>query len=346
MPEKHSRNENPMKTTKLYLLFILLVSLSLRSFCQEKELSFIALGTSGGYFDHDLSCFLLYDHKTDKGILLDGGSIFPGLQKAADNKAIPCDIAGDSIYHFAQEHISACLVTHPHLDHIAGLAIYAAEAHKLPVYGRSYTIEVLQEHIFNWDVWPNFTDSGKGYPLGNCSLTTIHSDTVYSIPETDFSFEAFPLSHGNNGYPSTAYLISCRDKYFLFFGDTGADRIEKQNFLNNIWHKISPLLNENKLTGIAIECSYNNATPEEKLFGHLTPYLLEQELTKLITRAGSIPTDQNTNIYIYHIKPSSGNKKSVQESIREQLNTQLPFNFIIPEQGCSYELIISAEEEK
>lgn len=335
-----------MKTTKLYLLIILLVSLSLRSFCQEEELSFIALGTSGGYFDHDLSCFLLYDHKTDKGILLDGGSIFPGLQKASANNAVPCGTSEESVYHFAQNHIKACLVTHPHLDHIAGLAVYAAEAKNLPVYGRPYTVQVLQEHVFNWDVWPNFTDGGEGFALGNCALTTIHSDTVYSIPGTDFSFEAFPLSHGNNGYPSTAYLISCRGSSFLFFGDTGADKVEKQHFLADIWQQTAPLINKNKLIGIAIECSYDNTTPEDKLFGHLTPDLLSQELTKLNTLSGNTSSARNINIYIYHIKPSSGNKRIVQESIRKQLNTHLPFNFIFPEQGYSYELIISAEEEK
>ncbi|MEM9209389.1 MAG: 3',5'-cyclic-nucleotide phosphodiesterase, partial [Pseudomonadota bacterium] len=53
-------------------------------------------------------------------------------------------------------------LTHAHLDHVAGLpmlidSIFADEVDvPVTVYGRAETLKAIQDHLFNWVIWPDF----------------------------------------------------------------------------------------------------------------------------------------------------------------------------------------------
>ena len=53
-------------------------------------------------------------------------------------------------------------LTHSHLDHITGLPLLLDSIyehlieHPLTLYCQQETYDVLMQHIFNWQVWPNF----------------------------------------------------------------------------------------------------------------------------------------------------------------------------------------------
>ena len=53
-------------------------------------------------------------------------------------------------------------LTHAHLDHIAGLPMlvdctFEEEVDTpITVYGRPETLKALQDHLFNWVIWPDF----------------------------------------------------------------------------------------------------------------------------------------------------------------------------------------------
>ncbi|MEO0578562.1 MAG: MBL fold metallo-hydrolase, partial [Pseudomonadota bacterium] len=59
--------------------------------------------------------------------------------------------------------IRAVLLTHSHLDHIASLPLFldsvfgSGRREPVVVYARSETIAALKQHIFNWVIWPDFT---------------------------------------------------------------------------------------------------------------------------------------------------------------------------------------------
>src|SRR5699024_4859635 len=93
-------------------------------------------------------------------------------------------------------------------------------------------------------------------------------------------------SHGNP-YKSSAVLVTnSAGNSILYFGDTGADRIEKSDRMESVWTVVAPLLKGGKLKGILIENSYDNTRKENQLFGHLTPNLLNEELQVLAKKAG------------------------------------------------------------
>lgn len=61
------------------------------------------------------------------------------------------------------------LITHPHLDHVAGLAMNtpAVEAQSAPKYVTALpsTISALKNHVFNDITWPNLSDEDGGAGL-------------------------------------------------------------------------------------------------------------------------------------------------------------------------------------
>lgn len=68
--------------------------------------------------------------------------------------------------HIFREILHAFLITHPHLDHLSGMAIntpaleYGREAKA--IVALPSTIEAIKNHIFNDWLWPNLSDEGNG----------------------------------------------------------------------------------------------------------------------------------------------------------------------------------------
>src|SRR5687768_4973419 len=58
--------------------------------------------------------------------------------------------------------IDHIFVTHSHLDHVDSIAFFldsvgALRPRPVTVYATGPTIETLKKHLFNWDIWPDFT---------------------------------------------------------------------------------------------------------------------------------------------------------------------------------------------
>jgi cAMP phosphodiesterase len=68
--------------------------------------------------------------------------------------------------HLLRSYISAYLITHPHLDHLAGFAINTAAFHATSrpktVAALPSTVDAMKRHIFNDVIWPNLTDEDGG----------------------------------------------------------------------------------------------------------------------------------------------------------------------------------------
>lgn len=84
-------------------------------------------------------------------------------------------------------------------------------------------------------------------------------------------------------YDSSSYFI--RDVEtgveVLIFGDVEGDSISVNPRNLRIWQEAAPKIAMGKLKAILIECSYDDSRPVDRLFGHLTPSFLVQEMTVL-----------------------------------------------------------------
>lgn len=300
----------------------------------------LPLGTSGGELQDNLSAYLIAPMDSNEWVALDAGTLCSAIKKipVAELQSLNVKKSKDENLNqtFFLHDIKAYLISHAHLDHISGMVICSTMDSTKEILGSATTINYLRDYIFNWKIWPNFTDEGKKPLLKQYHYHRLTWKAKNLISNTSFNVTPFLLNHGN-GYPSTAFLLEAQNHYILYFGDTGADPVEHSQLIQAIWKAIAPLIKTHQLTTIFIECSYPNSRPDKMLFGHLNPRWLLWELRALaVTVNPEHPTLalKNLKIIVTHIKQGL-QTQTVAPEILHELNREnkLGLKFIIPEQN-------------
>lgn len=284
----------------------------------------VPLGVKGGSDESNLSSYAVGLTGTTDYVCLDACTIHAGIAKAIANK-----IWLGTVDEILKNNMRGYLISHPHLDHVAGLIINAPDDSSKPIYGLSACLDVLKSNYFTWKNWANFTNDGDKPTLNKYTYSVLTPASKLSLVNTKMSVTAFPLSHVNP-YESTAFLISYNENHLLYLGDTGADDLEKSDKLSLLWTAVAPLIKEKKLKAIFIEVSFPNAQADNLLFGHLTPRLLMKEMNALNHRTGNTALS-DFPVVITHRKPVSNNEEIIKKELTEVNNLKL--KFIYPEQG-------------
>ncbi len=179
--------------------------------------------------------------------------------------------------------IDHVFLTHSHLDHIAALPLMIdsiADMRDKPVtvYATDATLEILRNHIFNWAIWPDFSEI-------SIRKTPVMQFQVVRVGEA-FHFggrtiTALPAEHT---VPAVGYLLDSGAGSLAFTGDTTVNEA--------LW----PILNQvTNLRYLIIETAFSNRERGLAVASrHLCPSLLAEELGKLSGEA---------KIYISHLKP-------------------------------------------
>jgi len=284
----------------------------------------IPLGIKGGVDESNLSAYALTAIGTQDYICLDAGTLHAGIRTAIKNKVWKGNATA-----FLRKHIKGYLISHPHYDHVNGLVINSPDDSAKYIYGIESCLSVLKEKHFSWKSWANFGNEGEAPTLNKYTYQTLTPGKEVPLHNTSLFVTPFVLSHVNPT-ESTAFLVRSGENYLLYLGDTGCDRIEKSDKLNQLWKAITPLIQTKKLKAIFMEVSFASEQPDNLLFGHLTPALLMEELEALEKICG-VGQLKNLNVVITHMKPQ-GNRE---ETIRKQLidGNTLHVNLIFPRQG-------------
>lgn len=304
---------------------VIALSLLLGISANSQSLEIIPLGVYGGGEESNLSAYLVGVENSESYLCLDAGTLRSGI-----NKAIELNTFNTTNTQVLQHYIKGYFISHGHLDHLSGLIINSPEDSKKPIYGLDFVIDVFKNNYFTNASWANFADQGESPIIGKYTYNTITPNEFFDIQNTSLKAKVYELSHVNP-QKSSAILLKNDQQYVLYFGDTGADRIEKTDNLDQIWKDIAPLIDQKKLKNILIEVSFSNAQPETALFGHLTPRLLQEELQKLNSYTKTKDALKGLNIIVTHLKPSAG----AIETIKQELNANNPLevNYIYPQQG-------------
>lgn len=220
------------------------------------------LGCSGGIGGRHLrTTSMLVDHD----ILIDAGT----------------GVADLSLAELAM--IDHVFITHSHLDHIAALPLMIdsiADMRDKPVtvYASDATLEIIQNHIFNWAIWPDFSEISireqavmqyKAIRLGQ------------KIRFGERTITAVPAEHT---VPAVGYHLDSGAGSLVFTGDTTANDV--------FWPVINKIVN---LRYLIIETAFSNQEKRLAIMSkHLCPSLLGDELAKLV---------RDATIYISHLKP-------------------------------------------
>ncbi|WP_343693227.1 3',5'-cyclic-nucleotide phosphodiesterase [Chitinophaga sp.] len=284
----------------------------------------IPLGVKGGTDESNLSSYMIAPQGSDAYVCLDAGTVHYGIEKAVQARLLQ-GTAGEIL----KKNIKGFLISHGHLDHLAGMIINSPDDSTKNIYGLDDCLNILKDKYFSWKSWANFANEGEKPALGKYHYTVLTPGREVPLEHTDMQVTAFPLSHANP-YQSTAFLIRHQDAYVLYLGDTGPDSVEHADKMHLLWEQAAPLLQAKQLKAIFIEVSFANEQPDKQLFGHLTPRWLMSELQDLASLAGAAAL-KGFPIVVTHIKPG-GNREQL---IRTQLKAYNPLQvrLIIPEQA-------------
>ena len=239
--------------------------------------------------DQRLTCFLI-----DDCVAVDAGSIAIALTD--EQRAKVKDI----------------IVTHPHMDHIASLPIFVDDLYPtlkqpLRIHATQEVIGLLERDVFNWNVYPRFSDLKNDYgPVMEYVPVPIGSPFMVA----HLSVIAVPVNHI---VPTIGLVISDGKRSVAFSSDTA----ETEEF----WK----ILNEMKgLDALLIEASFPDRMAKlAEVSRHFTPASLGQELKKL--------NHNGMDIMTVHLKPSYRN-----EIIRELEALNIP-KLGVMEPGKIYE---------
>ncbi len=296
----------------------------------------VALGALGGIQDGNLSAWMIHPHDDTRAVTCDAGSLVNGLRVAEEKGAlggvtVPSGANMNRIGYVLTDRIKGYLVSHAHLDHVAGLLVASPDDSKKPIYALASVNSALVDTYFNWQAWPNFSDRGKAPQLKKYALDDLKPAIATPIKDSKMTVTAFPLSHG--GVESTAFMIESGSDALLCFGDTGPDAVEKSTKLKDIWSAVAGKVKQRQLKAIVIESSYTSERPDNLLFGHLTPKWVLEGLRELDRAAGGGAV-KGLPVVISHIKYSLTSEQPQKKMLQElEAGNDVGVKFVIPAQG-------------
>ena len=219
-------------------------------------------GRGHATLEQRLTCFLI-----DDCVAVDAGSL--GIALTSDQRSKVRNI----------------IVTHPHMDHIASLPIFIDDLYPtltepVRVHATPEVIELLERDVFNWNVYPRFSDLRNDYgPVMEYVPIPIGS----AFPVAHLSVIAVPVNHI---VPTVGLVVSDSSSSVAFSSDT-AETDQFWDVVNNTPH----------LDALLIEASFpDNMAELAEVSRHFTPASLGRELKKL---------DHNgIDVLAVHLKPS------------------------------------------
>jgi len=183
-----------------------------------------------------------------------------------------------------QAAVNDVLLTHAHLDHMVDLAflvdnVLTLRSTPLRVWAPSPVLETLSRHLFNNEVWPDFT-----------RLPSVEAPAIRFMPLPDgqpFEIAGIQVRWAQTRHPvyTAGYCLTQGDVSLLFSGDTA--------HTEEIWELGRRCRN---LQAAFIETSFPNRLQGlAEASGHLTPLMLAGELRKF--------DRPDVPVKIFHIKP-------------------------------------------
>lgn len=229
-----------------------------------------AYGTKGE--NNETTCIAFNDYH-----IMDAGNLIKGLKSQCAD-------------------IETIWLTHSHFDHIVDIAFlldcYFEERTKtLRVAALPETIKILQKHIFNELIWPDFSKIHLMHSEEMAlEFVPIELGKRYEIGNNEF-VEPFKTNHT---VPSCGYILTKEGRSLAITADTYKS--------DSIWEMLN---RREDIVSLLIECSFPSSLESLAIESkHLTPKLLGEEVEKL---------HRDIKIYLNHLK------KSGEDSIHKEL---------------------------
>jgi len=183
-----------------------------------------------------------------------------------------------------QLEVEHALISHSHLDHVAGLAFLTetlaccGAQRPVTVTRTAPVVEALRAAVFNNVVWPDFAR------IPDTITPVVKYRALVEEAEQrvgDLWVTPVPVTHT---VPTAGFVVHDGARGFVYSGDTGPTQA--------LWAAARGLTG---IRAVILECAFpNRLAAIAKAANHMTPVLIQRELDKL-------PPD--VPVWIYHIKP-------------------------------------------
>jgi ribonuclease BN (tRNA processing enzyme) len=219
------------------------------------------LGCSGGIGGNFRTTSLLLDHD----VLIDAGTGLGDLSLAEMSM------------------IDHVFITHSHLDHIACLPLLVDSVgfmrdKPLLIHATAETLAILQAHVFNWEIWPDFAE------IPNLHQPVMRYEEIKVGETIDVGGRKLTPLPVNHVVPAVGFRIDSGKASLAFSGDTTT--------CDELWAAVNQIQN---LRYLIVETAFSDAEKELAVLSkHLCPSMLADELKKLKLAP---------EIFITHLKP-------------------------------------------
>ena len=179
--------------------------------------------------------------------------------------------------------IDHIFLTHSHLDHVAAIPFVVDTVGwmrdlPLTIHATRATLEILRQHLFNWKLWPDFTQ------IPDAQKPFLRYEPVALGETVECKGRKFTPLPANHVVPAIGYRIDSGRASLVFTGDTTTN--------DPLWREVNKIDN---LKYLIIETAFCNRERELAIASkHLCPSMLAEELAKFKGKA---------EIYITHLKP-------------------------------------------
>jgi ribonuclease BN (tRNA processing enzyme) len=219
------------------------------------------LGCSGGIGGELRTTSFLVDHDT----LIDAGT---GVGDLSINELSQID------------HV---FVTHSHMDHVTSIPFIVdtvgwMREKPLTVHATNETLEILKVHLFNWKLWPDFTQ------IPDPERPAMRYEQVAPGDAVAVNGRRITPLPANHVVPAVGYQLDSGRASLVFTGDTTTN--------DALWQAVNRIEN---LRYLIIETALSDRERDLAITSkHLCPSLLAGELAKL---------KHSPQIFITHLKP-------------------------------------------
>jgi ribonuclease BN (tRNA processing enzyme) len=198
--------------------------------------------------------------------------------------------------------IDHVFVTHSHLDHIACIpflvdAVGGMRSKPVTVHATAPTLRALRDHVFNWKIWPDFSQ------IPSAAAPYLQYEEIRMGEPVLLGDRRITPLPANHVVPAIGFRLDSGQASLVFTGDTTCN--------DALWEQVNEIDN---LRYLIIETAFSNAERQLAIDSkHLCPSMLVSELAKL---------KRSAKIFITHLKPGEG--ALTMEQIRELVGPDAP----------------------